>query len=49
MVLGVAVWPEYVGGSGEQEVVVNVPVEEAGDFDLGPCLVGQGGWKKSSR
>lgn len=24
------------GGSGEQEVVVNVPVEEAGDFDFGP-------------
>ena len=37
------------GGSGEQEVVVNVPVEEAGDFDFGPLSVGQEGWKNSSR
>ena len=32
MLCGLSAW----GGSGEQEVVVNVPVEEAGDFDLGP-------------
>ena len=46
LLCGLSMW----GGSGEQEVVVNVPVEEVGDFDLGPlsgALLGREAGKRA--